>query len=147
MFAEAGFITLIAVPIITYRVQGIMGIVYRTRKSLTKDDTDLVTAVASIMGLALSKCTSLKQLDDRQRKPGTKVVPSKPIPAGKDEMKSPALPGSETITSKEQQQTDLTRDSEAYKKHLLRMRAFSNSHRALSHEIPMKKPIEVKKWW
>jgi transcriptional regulator with GAF, ATPase, and Fis domain len=123
MFAEAGFITLIAVPIITYRVQGIMGVVYRTRKNFTKDDTDLVTAVASIMGLALNKSTSLKQIDTSRR--GAKEAQSKPTPAGKQETKQPVLPESEITTDKEQPQTDYI---DVYKKHQLKMRAFRNSH-------------------
>jgi hypothetical protein len=134
MFTEAGFVALIAVPIMTYRVQGIMGIVYRTRKSFTKDDTDLVTAAASIMGLALSKCTSLKQIDDGQRRQGTKEVQSKPILAEKNEIKQPVLLESEIIASKEQPQVIYANNGEAYKKHLLKMRAFRNSHGALYHQ-------------
>jgi len=133
MFIEAGFVALIAVPIITYRIQGIMGVVYRTRKRFTKDDTDLVTAVASIMGLALNKCASLKQTDDGQRRQGTKEVQSSTILVGNNEIKQTVLLESEIITSKEQPQVIYIDNSEAYKKHLYKMRSFRNSHRALYH--------------
>lgn len=131
MFAESGFVALIAVPIITYRVHGILGVVYRTRKRFTKDDIYLVTAVASIIGLALNKFTSLKQTDDGQ---GTKSLPSSTILAEENAIKQPMLSESEIITDKEQPQVIPTNNGEEYKEHLHKMTSFRNSHRALHHK-------------
>jgi transcriptional regulator with GAF, ATPase, and Fis domain len=134
MFAEAGFVALIAVPIITYRVNGIMGLVYRTRKRFSKDDSYLITAVASIIGLALNKCTLFEPIDDGQRKQGNKKVQSSTILAGENEIKQPVLLESEIIASKEQPQVIHTNNGEEYKEHLHKMTSFRNSHRALHHK-------------
>jgi transcriptional regulator with GAF, ATPase, and Fis domain len=128
MFAESGFVALIAVPIITYRVNGIMGVVYRTRKRFTKDDSYLITAVASIIGLALNEFTSPKQTDDEHR---TKKAPSSTIPAEKNQIKQPVSNKSENTTSKEQPQVIHPKDSDAYKEHLHKMISFRDAHRAL----------------
>ncbi len=134
MFAEEGFVTLVAVPIFTYRVHGITGVVYRTRKRFTKDDFYLITAAASIIGLALNKSASLKQIDDGQRSQGINRLQSSTILAEKNEIKQPVLFESEIITSKEQPQAIHINKSEAYKEHLHKMRSFRNFHRALYHE-------------
>ncbi len=134
MFAEAGFVTLIAVPIITYRVDGIMGIVYRTRKRFTKDDSHLITAAASIIGLALNKCTLFEPTDDGHKRQGTKNVQPSTILPEENEIKPPVLLESEIIVSKEQPPVIHVNENEEYKEHLYKMRTFRNSHRSLNHQ-------------
>ncbi len=131
MFAESGFVALIAVPIITYRVNGIMGVVYRTRKRFTKDDSDLITAVASIIGIAINEFTSPKPTDDEQR---TKKAPSPAMLAEKNEIKKPVLNKPENITGKEQPPVIHSDNGDEYKEHLHKMISFRNAHRALHHK-------------
>jgi hypothetical protein len=134
MFAEAGFVTLIAVPIITYRVNGIMGLVYRARKRFSKDDSYLITAVASIIGLALNKCTLFEPPDDGQRRQGINRAQPSTILAGENEIKQPVLLESEIITSKEQPQVIHINNGDGYQEHLQKMITFRNSHNVLKHK-------------
>ncbi|MFC1962156.1 GAF domain-containing protein [Chloroflexota bacterium] len=55
VFEEAGFRSLIAVPIMTYKVLGIMGIAYRTNKKLINEFPQLITVIANLVGMALNK--------------------------------------------------------------------------------------------
>ncbi len=55
LFEEVGFRSLIAVPIVTYRGHGIMGMAYRATKRFSKDDSDLLIAVAGLIGMGCYK--------------------------------------------------------------------------------------------
>lgn len=55
MFEEAGFHSLIAVPIMTYKVLGIMGVAYRSRKKFDNEFPQLIAVIASLVGMALNK--------------------------------------------------------------------------------------------
>jgi transcriptional regulator with GAF, ATPase, and Fis domain len=79
IFERAGFRSLIAVPIMTYKIHGTMGAAYRDRKRFSHDFSQLLAVIASLLGMALSKCTpeeqSIKTEDRIQRNdtPRTKV--------------------------------------------------------------------------
>ncbi|MFC1918278.1 GAF domain-containing protein [Chloroflexota bacterium] len=55
VFEEAGFHSLIAVPIMTYKVFGIMGIAYRSSKKVSNEFTQLIAVIANLVGMALNK--------------------------------------------------------------------------------------------
>jgi signal transduction protein with GAF and PtsI domain len=54
-FAESGYKSLLAVPIMTYRVHGILGIAYRSRVKISEDFTKMITVIANLLGMALHK--------------------------------------------------------------------------------------------
>ena len=55
VFEKAGYHSLIAVPITTYKVLGIMGAVDRKKSRFNSDFTQLFAVVANLVGVALSK--------------------------------------------------------------------------------------------
>jgi len=82
VFEEAGFSSLIAVPIVTYKVLGIMGAAYRSRKKFSNDFTQLIAVIASLVGMALNK----------------DVIPEYAI-LPKDSAQSDSKPGMRTIAN------------------------------------------------
>ena len=54
-FRNAGFRWLVAVPLMTYRVHGILGIASRNRKTFQKETAELIMVIAGLIGNALSK--------------------------------------------------------------------------------------------
>jgi signal transduction protein with GAF and PtsI domain len=54
-FRAAGYKWLIAAPLMTYRVHGVLGIASRKKKILRKDTADLVMVIAGLIGNALNK--------------------------------------------------------------------------------------------
>jgi len=54
-FSQAGFASLVVVPIMTYRIHGIMGIASSSRKRFAGQVSKLLTVIAGLLGTALSK--------------------------------------------------------------------------------------------
>lgn len=54
-FREAGLSSLAAVPIQTYRIHGIMGIASKSKLRLDREFTELLVAVAGVVGMVLNK--------------------------------------------------------------------------------------------
>jgi GAF domain-containing protein len=79
IFERAGFRSLIAVPIMTYKIHGTMGAAYRDRKRFSHDFPQLLVVIANLLGMALSKCMPEEQTietEDRLQRnntPRTKV--------------------------------------------------------------------------
>ena len=82
-FRTAGYRWLVAAPLMTYRVHGVLGIASRDKKLLHKETADLVMVIAGLIGTALNK-TYLFQKSVTQEKPVDsmekviKVDPAKP---------------------------------------------------------------------
>jgi hypothetical protein len=55
VFRKAGFRSLIAVPITTYKVLGIMGVAYRKKRTFSKDYINLFVVISNLVGMALNK--------------------------------------------------------------------------------------------
>jgi hypothetical protein len=54
LFSQAGFRSLIAVPIRTYRTHGVLGVASRTRKRFPKESDELLTIIAGMVGTAIN---------------------------------------------------------------------------------------------
>jgi len=95
-FREAGFKWLVAVPLMTYRVHGILGIASRNRKLLKKETPELAMVIGGLIGTALNK-SRLFQKSIRQEKPGPDLpadeVATPEPPGGKPPAKQTATPG------------------------------------------------------
>jgi hypothetical protein len=68
-FRKAGFKWLVAVPLMTYRVHGILGIASRSRKLLRKETPELTMVIGGLIGTALNK-SRLFQKSAKAEKPG-----------------------------------------------------------------------------
>jgi signal transduction protein with GAF and PtsI domain len=88
-FQAAGYKWLVAVPLMTYRVHGVLGIASRNKKRLRKETADLVTVIAGLIGTALniaglSEKSQIsgkrEQSPDKENGPDT-VTPLEEIPA------------------------------------------------------------------
>ena len=55
VFSDAGFSSLIIVPIMTYRVFGILGAAYKQKRKFKEEYSQLLTVIANLVGMALNK--------------------------------------------------------------------------------------------
>lgn len=76
-FRNAGFRWLVAVPLMTYRVHGILGIASRNRKTFQKETAELIMVIAGLIGNALSKA-NLEHCFPNGKKTG-KTTASEPL--------------------------------------------------------------------
>lgn len=76
IFRNSGFKSLLAVPIMTYRVHGILGIGYRTRFKFNEEFTHLVNVIANLLGMSLHKTNLSKQLKQKDSKD---IIVSTPV--------------------------------------------------------------------
>jgi signal transduction protein with GAF and PtsI domain len=127
-FREAGFKWLVATPLMTYRVHGVLGIASRNKKRFYKETVDLTKVIAGLIGTALNKAWL------SQKSPG----PEKPSPTSeKADTKSPASPREETSTLTGQpaapqppSYNNPTKTPEGtFYKHARKMKSFRNLHR------------------
>ncbi len=75
-FRRAGFRWLIAVPLMTYRVHGILGVASRRKNLLRKETPELMMVVGGLIGAALSK-SRLSQKPTMLEKPVPEADPAR----------------------------------------------------------------------
>lgn len=132
LFEKAGFRSLIAVPVITYRVNGMMGAAYRIKQQFTKEYSGLFAAIAGITGMALNKCLLIKHADDIE---GPQVTDSAPLAApplepGPVDRPEPYIPEA-AIPAGHALKSEAGDNDRAYQEHVRRMKAFRNLHNRL----------------
>ena len=69
-FKDTGFKWLVAVPLMTYRAHGILGVASRNRKLLHKDTPDVIMTIAGLIAAALMKA----QLSKGAAEPDAPVI-------------------------------------------------------------------------
>lgn len=78
VFKKSGFHSLLAVPIMTYRIHGILGMAYLNKMKFGEDFIQLFGVIANLIGMSLHKSMLNRQ-----------AIPKKPAePTGSDEVKS-----------------------------------------------------------
>jgi signal transduction protein with GAF and PtsI domain len=87
-FKNTGYKWLVAVPLMTYRVHGILGTASRNRKLLKKDTADLIMTIAGLIATALSKANLT------QPAPAPDKHAGEPALQVKEELKTPAIKAS-----------------------------------------------------
>jgi transcriptional regulator with GAF, ATPase, and Fis domain len=128
-FRKAGFKWLIAVPLMTYRVHGILGIASRSKKTLKKETPELTMVIGGLIGTALNKSRlfqkSLKK--DKPGQPRHEEAVKTPAPEepeggpGAGETSGPsAVPPREKHSSR--------REERPFDIHARRMKRFRGSH-------------------
>ena len=119
-FRKAGYKWLVAVPLMTYRVHGVLGIASRQKKHLHRETADLTMLVAGLIGTALNK-TQLFQKSLKQEKTGKPPkIPGPPPPAVETTDAIPQSPPERPAPG----QADTAFDSHAH-----RMKLFRRAHR------------------
>jgi hypothetical protein len=68
-FKSAGYRWLVAVPLMTYRVYGLLGAASKKRKALKKETADLIMVIAGLIANALSKAHMTGSYKQRNRAP------------------------------------------------------------------------------
>jgi transcriptional regulator with GAF, ATPase, and Fis domain len=111
-FRQAGFKWLIAVPLMTYRVHGILGIASRKKKVLRKETPELAMVIGGLIGAALNK-SHLSQKPGREKR----QVKS-------EEPKSQPQPEAVTVPPKQ----DEAQQDKPFQAHRRRMKSFRGSH-------------------
>jgi signal transduction protein with GAF and PtsI domain len=126
-FRAAGYKWLVAAPLMTYRVHGVLGIASRYKKRLSKETADLTMVIAGLIGTALNKA-DLYQKSQRPEKPQQSphqekrqdlVDPQRKIPPVTDNLAAPH-PSSEENAIKPAET--------AFHKHARKMKTFRRLH-------------------
>ncbi|MBI4303989.1 MAG: GAF domain-containing protein [Chloroflexi bacterium] len=131
IFEEEGFSSLIAVPITTYRIHGIMGVAYRTKKRLDNDYTELLTVVAGIIGMALLKSMLLGQTVTGEEQQGkANLVLQQPDKNRNDVQVSPMPERERTTEPVPKPESELPQNGGAFVAHHHKMGLFRLSHKA-----------------
>ena len=125
---KAGFYSLIAVPIMTYRVHGMMGLAFRVRRRFDKDFSDLIAVIANLLGMALNKSALHKQIVPKEKPAGS----SQPVMPESGEGSHDA----QEVTVAAAKPPDITPEDRSVEKesrgdfgeHTRKMRVFRKSH-------------------
>jgi len=128
LFEKAGFCSLIAVPIMTYRIHGALGAAYKVRKRVGGDFSDLLAIIASLIGMSLNKSMLHKRTTVREKPSGAGSPPPSESSAGSSDNQSTAVEPEEIVDTMTGHQIDTKKNSEDFQEHIRRMRAFYRSH-------------------
>jgi hypothetical protein len=150
-FRDAGYKWLIAVPLMTYRVHGLLGMASRKKKQLQRETSDLALVIAGLIGSALNRSylfqktvmqkksvpvtleiisTNVDKPDDKPVLETNKKPDNKPIlethekPDDKPVMKTREEPETEPTTT---EISDRPKE-DAFHKHTRKMERFRRSH-------------------
>jgi signal transduction protein with GAF and PtsI domain len=128
-FRAAGYRWLVAAPLMTYRVHGVLGIASRHKKRLHSETADLVMVIAGLIGSALNKAGLSRE----------SWVPEKPRPPLPDKKtrSAPAVPESgtpspapaSTAPDVPPEKKTIKQAEGAFQKHAYKMKSFRDLHR------------------
>lgn len=126
-FKRKGYKWLVAVPLMTYRVHGILGTASRNRKLLKKDTADLVMVIAGLIATSLSK-TNLSQKSSVPENPAN--APVREVSQDLDTPdKKPEAPADVTAPVNSPPGKHVKRPDGAFHSHARKMESFRRSHR------------------
>ncbi len=116
-FRSAGYKWMVAAPLMTYRVNGVLGIASRNKKRLHKETADLVMVIAGLIGTALNRAGLSQQ----------SPVPEKiEQPVNKENPKNAIIPPEELRTPTEKHV--VKPPDSAFPRHAHRMKSFRDLH-------------------
>jgi signal transduction protein with GAF and PtsI domain len=126
-FRAAGYKWLVAAPLMSYRVHGVLGIASRYKKRLRKETADLAMVIAGLIGTALNKADLYRESQippnteksPHQENPQDLVTPRRKTPPINDNPSAPQPP--------EEENTVKPTES-AFHKHARRMKTFRRLH-------------------
>ena len=120
-FRAAGYRWLVAVPLMTYRVHGLLGVASHHKKRLRKETADLVMVIAGLIGTALNKA-GLSRESPLPEKPEQPTEEDRPDPISLRDEISPSAP-------RDPPENSVVKPAEGpFHKHAGRMNAFRRQH-------------------
>ncbi len=126
-FPAKGYRWLVAVPLMTYRVHGILGAACRHRKRLQKDTADLIMVIAGLIATSLTKAHLFRQPPFRETPP---QAPNTEIKKSLDtDEKKPVTPPDNGTDDGAPHQKPARRPDGAFHRHARQMEMFRRSHR------------------
>jgi len=127
-FPDAGYKWMVAAPLMTYRVHGILGIASRNRRRLYKQTPELIKVIAGLIGTALIKARLIQKSPAPLNPAKTKDKEETATPATPDD-KKPA-PSNQSVDAKTSPDITTKKPPEGtFHKHADKMRSFRSSHR------------------
>jgi hypothetical protein len=129
LFEKAGFRSLIAVPIMTYRIHGIMGVAYRVRKRFNRDFPELLTVIANLIGMSLNKSMLHKRTIEKEKQSGTGNPPPLESSMKNSDTQSVPIESEKAGDNSPVPQSETKQTSEEFQDHIHRMRTFKRSHK------------------
>ena len=127
-FRRAGFKWLVAAPLMTYRVHGVLGIASRNKKRFYKQTSDLTKVIAGLIGTALNKAW-LAQKAAVPEKPAKARVKENRGSSSKSRVKNPASTGQSASSNPSRDKPVKKPVEGTFHKHAHKMKSFRSSHR------------------
>jgi signal transduction protein with GAF and PtsI domain len=120
-FRAAGYRWLVAAPLMTYRVHGVLGVASRNKKRLHKETADLITVIGGLIGTALNKAGLSR----------SSPAPKRPESPGKENRPKTVTPKEETppaVPDKLPEEKAEKPAESAFSRHTSKMKAFRRRH-------------------
>jgi len=128
-FTRAGYRSLMAVPIMTYKVHGIMGTAFRSRKRFDRDYAEMLTVIANLIGMALNKSRLSRQDRNRQEPTGAgNPLPPESNPESTEPASRPVAEGEPVSNNRRLHQNET---GKPFREHARQMKVFRKNHEAL----------------
>jgi transcriptional regulator with GAF, ATPase, and Fis domain len=126
-FQAAGYKWLVAVPLMTYRVHGVLGIASRNKKRLRKETADLVMVIAGLIGTALNKAGLSRELPapEKAEKPAIEESHKEPVTPRKE---PPILTHKTSAPHVPPEKHALKPADSTFNKHAYKMKSFRRLH-------------------
>jgi signal transduction protein with GAF and PtsI domain len=126
-FRAAGYKWLVAAPLMTYRVHGVLGIASRYKKRLHKETADLAMVIAGLIGTALNKADLYResQIPEKPEKPSPRESQKDPVEPRQE--KSPATDKLDAPHPPPEENAVKPAET-AFHKHARNMKAFRRLH-------------------
>lgn len=118
-FRSAGYKWLVAAPLLTYRVHGVLGIASRNKKRFRKETADLVMVIGGLIGNALNKA-------DLSQQPPISEKPQEPL--GKENKKTAIIPAQESSPTPRADRHTVKPPDAAFLRHTSSMKTFRSRH-------------------
>jgi hypothetical protein len=126
-FRSAGYKWLVAVPLMTYRVHGVLGIASRNKGRLHKETPDLVMAIAGLIGTALNIAGLSQKSHIPEKAERAPDIENRQDPATPPE-ESATLPDNLTAAPDVTDKKALKPGAGTFHKHLRNMKSFRSLH-------------------
>ncbi len=127
-FPDAGFKWMVAAPMMTYHIHGILGIASRNKKRFYKQTSDLTKVIAGLIGMALNKAW-LAQKSPAPEKPARASDKNDPGSPSKPQGEKPAPTGQSNAPNPPPDKPATKAVEGTFHKHARKMKSFRNSHR------------------
>jgi len=113
-FSKAGLCSLVAVPLRTYRMQGVMGIASRVKNRFHTEVTELLTVIASLVGVALDKAELHQRTLAEEKKVSIGTLSSVTLSPGKGDIHQDLVDESEKVIDTDREDAGVIEQEELH---------------------------------